>query len=352
MPESSTNDYVEQNRQSYNKIAEKWSLSRKYVWPDLLIFKNYLKNGQKVLDLGCGNGRLVELFNDFDVDYLGVDYSENLIAQAKNNFPSKKFEVQDALDLNFEHGQFDVVLCTAVLNHIPKNQQKTFIENIRKVLKPGGILLLSNWSLWNVKSKKSVWKSKVTKFRDVLTKWKSGDEEVDLYYYAWTKKQVNKILASHNFKVEKNYYSKLGKSTILPLAENIITIAKNNHPSLIKKKSNIHGYGIFTDKNLAKGENFYDIPLTNLHYKNNKRFAYIGNDQYVCDLTVLNWVNHSCEPNSYLDLSGIKPCLVALEDIKVGSEIVCNYNFSEKEGVYRHCKCGSKMCKSDFGKKK
>ena len=221
------------NLQSYNRIAEKFSFSRSYVWPDLQKFKTYVQEGNKVLDLGCGNGRLVELFKDLDVEYLGVDGSFGLINSAKKSFPDKNFQVMDALNLDLPENSYDVILCVSVLNHIAKENQQQFIDNLKKVLKPNGVLLLSNWSLWNIKGKKSVWhkvkddKFPKAKFKDVWTLWKSTEVKEPLYYYAFTKREVTKLLNKNDFEIIEAYYSKKGQKTNILYGENIVTIARN-----------------------------------------------------------------------------------------------------------------------------
>jgi len=237
-------NWSELNRQSYDKIAKQFSFSRNYVWPDVLIFREVIKDGDKLLDLGCGNGRLVGLLKDIEVDYLGVDFSEELVACAKNNFPDKKFLAMDALNLNLPEKSFDVVLCVSVLNHLPKDKHVQFVANIKKVLKPGGCLLMSNWNLWNVLGKKSIWRadpstrlrvtdrvtmtqrSIIGDWKNIVTKWKSGETEAELYYYAFTKNEIKRLLVKNGFEIEKNYYSKKGRKSSWLLGENIVTVAK------------------------------------------------------------------------------------------------------------------------------
>lgn len=64
---------------SYNQFASEFNKSRQNLWPELLEFKKYLKNGIKILDLGCGNGRLISLLKDYEIYYIGSDISVFLI---------------------------------------------------------------------------------------------------------------------------------------------------------------------------------------------------------------------------------------------------------------------------------
>ena len=122
----------------------------------------------------------------------------------------------------------------------------------------------------------------------------------------------------------------------------------NNHAFLKKRKSPIDGQGIFTEKAIKKGEKFYFIPLDKIVSVPTTSFAFIGNSRYVNDETVLNWLNHSCDSNSILDISTSEPFLLASKDIEPGEEITCDYNQTEKGGVEVVCKCKSKKCRGKF----
>ena len=117
---------------------------------------------------------------------------------------------------------------------------------------------------------------------------------------------------------------------------------------IIKKKSKIHGFGMFTSKRIKKGEVFYEIPANKIINKPKRRYAFIGNNKWVNDTKVLNWVNHSCKANTKLDISREKPALIAKRNIKEREEITCDYNKTEKNGEKISCNCGNKKCKEYF----
>ncbi|MCX6811907.1 MAG: SET domain-containing protein-lysine N-methyltransferase [Candidatus Berkelbacteria bacterium] len=116
---------------------------------------------------------------------------------------------------------------------------------------------------------------------------------------------------------------------------------------LIKKKSNIHGIGIFTTEHIGKNSVFYVIPINSIFNKPKSKCAYVGRNSWVSDEEVLNYVNHSCEPNSILDISD-KPRLIAKRDIKKNEEITVDYSRTEKNGIKVPCVCKSKNCKKYF----
>ena len=75
-------------------------------------------------------------------------------------------------------------------------------------------------------------------------------------------------------------------------------------------------------------------------------YAYIGDGISVSDEKVLNWVNHSCEPNARIDTKRL--VLTAIRDISPNEEITVDYNDTELAGSRVACNCGNENCKGYF----
>lgn len=201
-----------QNTKTYNAIGKAFSATRNYLWPALFEAKTYLQNGMKILDIGCGNGRMTTLLEEYEnIFYKGIDVSETFIIESRKtrkDSENVKFEVSDILELKEEFVFYDMVFCIAVLNHIPsKKLQFQALENIYQVLKPGGILFMTNWNLWNPKNKKSVWRSqKYGGFRECKTFWTVDDASYPLYYYAFTKGELQRMLEKLGFTILQSKY--------------------------------------------------------------------------------------------------------------------------------------------------
>jgi 2-polyprenyl-3-methyl-5-hydroxy-6-metoxy-1,4-benzoquinol methylase len=219
---------VEQNRETYNAVAEAFSGTRSFVWPDINFLLAHINERDQVADVGCGNGRLYEFIVSKGAEYRGFDYSANIIAEARKKYPKAKFSVANILDFKSEE-KVDVVISVSVLNHFPKELQAEVIQRMAKILKPGGKLLLINWNLWNIKRNKSVWRlPHLGTLKNVLTSWQSGDKKRkgNLFYYAFTKRELRKLLEKNNFSVLENLYTKKGKKSSMLFGENIVTVAK------------------------------------------------------------------------------------------------------------------------------
>ena len=98
--------------------------------------------GDKVLDLGCGAGSFTAVMQQAGYNALGMDLSENAIAFARRKYPDYNFRLL-APDgsIPAPSSSFDAVWTTEVIEHVL--QVDAFLEEIRRVLRPGGALVLT-----------------------------------------------------------------------------------------------------------------------------------------------------------------------------------------------------------------
>lgn len=95
-----------------------------------------------VLDAGCGPGMYTSLFRKIGFDVTAVDASEAMVHVAEASYGGK-FLVRDLNNLGPEAGLFDGVWCSAVLVHVPRQRAPRLLAELRRVLKPNGVLYLS-----------------------------------------------------------------------------------------------------------------------------------------------------------------------------------------------------------------
>ncbi len=200
---------LEKTRQDYNLIAEDFSKSRWNIWAELNFFRDYVKDGDSVLDAGCGNGRLIGLLKDKNINYLGVDISEKLIEIAKRKYPQNEFLVADNLNLPFPDNNFDKVFFIAVLHTIPSRElRKKALMELKRVLKPKGILILTVWDMWREDTfllllkysfLKLTGKSKLD-FKDAFVPWA---DKTKRYHHFFTKKELQCLAEESGFKIIK-----------------------------------------------------------------------------------------------------------------------------------------------------
>lgn len=111
----------------------------------------HFKKTDNLLDVGCGNGQMIEQFVPYTTNISGIDYSENQVSLTEALVREKgvingSYHVTPAHDLEmFESDTFDIVVCIAVLQYYNDlgMAQKAVSEMVR-VLKKGGRLYLGD----------------------------------------------------------------------------------------------------------------------------------------------------------------------------------------------------------------
>jgi SAM-dependent methyltransferase len=103
-------------------------------------------NGCRVLDLACGNGRWLERFRPSY--YAGLDLNEAMLAEARSQYRHAQFVRGDMTTVPFNDGSFDgVISMFGAMGHLPAEGQERMIREIHRVLKPGGIAILTNGNM-------------------------------------------------------------------------------------------------------------------------------------------------------------------------------------------------------------
>lgn len=186
-------------KKDYSLIAEDFDETRSTGWPEFEEFSKLLapaKNKIKLLDIGCGNGRLIDFLNkkQLPVDYLGVDNNKSLLKIAKKKHPSQRFRYGDMLKIPCLPGAFDCAFCIAVLHHLPtKKLRIKALKQIKKILKPKGALFITVWNLRQKKYKKYI----DPKTRYAFIPW--SEQKLRRFYYAFTKQELLQLLKEAGF---------------------------------------------------------------------------------------------------------------------------------------------------------
>ncbi|MBT4849801.1 class I SAM-dependent methyltransferase [Candidatus Parcubacteria bacterium] len=115
------------------KIVDAWNFEN---------LKKFLKHKKtdKVLDLGCGTGRLSNSLLQISDEVYGVDQSEEVLKIARQKYPQLKLDCSEVINLSYEDNFFDMVIINGSLHHFFAVEQ-TFAE-AHRVLKPGGAFVM------------------------------------------------------------------------------------------------------------------------------------------------------------------------------------------------------------------
>lgn len=221
MREKITQKLLKKVKEDYNSISSEFDKTRQNEWQEFEIFKKYLKENCEIADIGCGNGRLYGFLKKHlkNFRYTGIDNSEKLIEKAKLNYLNKTAEnIPSTHTPNFNHGDLleipladnsqDIVFCIAAFHHLPSKKNRFYALNeLHRILKKDGILIMSNWNLFQPKYKKYVNQSRLKWLltlglyapRDTFIPW--GNTGIKRYYYAFKPKEIKKLLRNSEFKM-------------------------------------------------------------------------------------------------------------------------------------------------------
>lgn len=99
-------------------------------------------HGPQLLDVGCGVGRLhPHLRADFP-DITGCDVSGASIERARRDHPFARYVISSPHGLPFDDGSFDIALTVCVMHHVPPNDWGSFLMEMRRVVRPGGLAVV------------------------------------------------------------------------------------------------------------------------------------------------------------------------------------------------------------------
>ncbi|MDD4332648.1 MAG: class I SAM-dependent methyltransferase [Patescibacteria group bacterium] len=209
-------------KKGYEKEAEKFSETRKRhlspLWNGLVEIAKDIKEGDKIFDAGCGNGRLLQIIGEKKIEYLGVDASERLINLAKELYPDYRFTVSDIFELSkLSEINFDYVFSVAVLHHIPgEDLRVAALKQLKNKIADNGKIVIVVWNLWSQKKyRKLIWKFALLKlfkknnfdFGDIIFMGWIGDKNggSERYYHAFTRRELKRISKKAGLNIEKIY---------------------------------------------------------------------------------------------------------------------------------------------------
>ena len=163
------------------------------------------KEGEEILDLGCGTGELTAQLATTGAKVTGLDGAASMIASAKQHFPAVNFVVADATSFKLPV-KFDAVFSNATLHWI--RQKEKVLDRIYHHLKPGGRLVLEMGGKGNV--------ADVTEAMEKAIK--ARGYEYKPFWYFPSVGEYTSLLEEYDFRV--NQVSYFDRETELADAEN------------------------------------------------------------------------------------------------------------------------------------
>ena len=165
--------FMKKDKGAYDRVCE-------YISP-------HLDKDMDALELACGSGQLSFILSKHTKTWIGTDFSEQMILEAKKHgeYENLTFEVADATSLNFVDGEFDCVVIANALHIMPNPD--CAMKEIHRVLKPNGILFAPTF-LWKEGKQRKIIKSLMS-----ISGFKM--------YKEWNKKQFEDFVLEYGFSV-------------------------------------------------------------------------------------------------------------------------------------------------------
>lgn len=210
----------------YDRIAQQFSQTRQHGWKDFEFFRPYLQENISVLDVGCGNGRLVDFLEPYMKSYVGIDTSEGLLKEAgmRSEIRNQKSEIihfEEASMVDFVRpDSFDAIFSIASFHHLQTTDHRLqTLKNFHRSLKPHGYAFILVWNLWQPKYFGKYLRAFFFGwifghgFKLIHIPWKNQEREIlaDRYYYAFSRREVEKLAMKSGFSIVDSAYIRQGE---------------------------------------------------------------------------------------------------------------------------------------------
>jgi len=134
---------------------EAGGVTREMQMQRLRFAKKYIKKGDAVLDIGCGDGFLTNALSSACENVMGIDTSLTGISFSRSIIGNVKVYLAcgSASNLPFKGNAFDVITLFEVIEHIPVTSLKDVIKEIKRVLKEEGMLIVTTPNPRNLRNR-------------------------------------------------------------------------------------------------------------------------------------------------------------------------------------------------------
>jgi len=144
------NKTVQETQASYDRVAVEYGERFKDEMDDKPFDRDCLDRLARevgevgaICDLGCGPGQIARYLHRKGVKTLGVDLSPNMIAEAQRLNPEIHFHQGDMLSLPDADNSWGGIAAFYCIIHIPREQIVDALREMKRVLRPGGVLLVT-----------------------------------------------------------------------------------------------------------------------------------------------------------------------------------------------------------------
>ena len=189
---------IRQRKETWDDEYEK----KGAIWRGVPELEMRLEDGQRVLELGCGNGKTLAALSSHDVKVVGIDFSISSLRLCQRLRSTNVDLVQaNAVELPFKEGSFQVVICHHMFEHLYLEERRKAAEEIARVLCPNGTLHFQAFSVLDMRYGRGQPLEENTFFRGdgILYHYFQDDEIMELF-------PTLQLLSCHHRSIKKRYY--------------------------------------------------------------------------------------------------------------------------------------------------
>ncbi len=193
--------------ESYDRTNDLLSFGQDRLWRKKVLKAVNPQPGQTILDLAAGTGSSSVVFAKEGVKVIASDFSEGMLAVGRKRHPELEFVYADATKLPFKDASVDAVTISFGLRNV--NEPKTALKEMLRVLKPGGTVVICEFSQVGVPVIRSFYnfylKKVLPRLSSLLASNQGAYEYLAESIMAWPKQtELVKWLTDAGF-VEANY---------------------------------------------------------------------------------------------------------------------------------------------------
>ena len=195
----------------YDSFAKDFSTSRKNMkWWEIDYFLDDISVSSSLLDIWCGNGRLLESISNRGIElsrYLWLDNSLWLLEEAKKLHPDNDFLLLDMQDIWNLQEQFDAIFFIASFHHLKSiEERENVLLSAYRLLKDGWKIYMTNWALESEMNKEKYAASREEWSENMFgsTDYSIKFWEFYRYYHCFALEELENISQCSGFKVIEN----------------------------------------------------------------------------------------------------------------------------------------------------
>jgi len=156
--------------------------------------------GMSILDVGCGTGSHLELYQRYKCHLYGLDLSPSMLAVAQSRLgETAQLDLGDATDMPYKDAMFDLVISMLSLHEMSQDTRSAVLNEMKRVLKNDGRILLIDYHAGPYQPLQG-WISKTIIFTSELT---AGREHFKNYRHFMATKGLLSLISQHDMHIKK-----------------------------------------------------------------------------------------------------------------------------------------------------